>query len=85
MSTLGCKFRGCKEEHRSKGFCSKHYQGWRRGKITGYVGPEGLAAHGKITVQVDKKLGGHAAKFDGKGKAMKVIVNKKSVAFKVVS
>ena len=85
MSTLGCKVRGCKEEHRSKGFCSKHYQGWRRGKINGYVGPEGLAAHGKITVQVDKKLGGHAAKFDGKGKAMKVIVNKKSVPFKIVS
>ena len=85
LATLGCKVRGCKEEHRSKGFCSKHYQGWRRGKLKGYVGPEGLATHGKITVQVDKKLGGHAAKFDGKGKAMKVIVNKKSVPFKVVS
>lgn len=85
MSTMGCKVHGCKDEHRSKGFCSKHYQGWRRGKIDGYVGPEGLATHGKVTVQVDKKLGGSAAKFDGKGKAMKVMVNKSSVTFKVVS
>ena len=85
MSTLGCKVHGCKDEHRSKGFCSKHYQGWRRGKIAGYVGPEGLVTHGKGTVQVDKKLGGNAAKFSGKGKAMKVMVNKNSVSYKLVS
>jgi hypothetical protein len=85
MSTLGCKVHGCKAEHRSKGFCSKHYQGWRRGKIDGYVGPEGLVTHGKVTVQVDKKLGGNAAKFNGKGKALEVMVNKSSVTFKVVS
>jgi len=26
MKHLGCKVRGCKDEHRSKGFCSNHYQ-----------------------------------------------------------
>ena len=30
MKHLGCKVRGCKDEHRSKGFCSNHYQKHRR-------------------------------------------------------
>jgi hypothetical protein len=85
MATLGCKVPGCKDEHRSKGFCSKHYQGWRRGRVAGFVGPEGLVSKGKVTVQVDKKLGGGAAKLTGTGKTLKVAVDKKDVKFKVVS
>lgn len=34
-STAGkCKVKGCNNLHRSKGFCNKHYQQWRRGNLT---------------------------------------------------
>ncbi len=29
-----CKVKGCNGKHRSKGFCNKHYQQWRRGTLT---------------------------------------------------
>ncbi len=29
-----CKVEGCNNKHRSKGFCNKHYQQWRRGTLT---------------------------------------------------
>jgi outer membrane murein-binding lipoprotein Lpp len=29
----GCKVKGCNNKHRSKGFCNKHYQQWRRGTL----------------------------------------------------
>lgn len=28
-----CKIRGCNEPYRSKGYCEKHYQQWRRRKL----------------------------------------------------
>lgn len=28
-----CKVKGCKNKHRSKGYCNKHYQQWRRGTL----------------------------------------------------
>jgi len=28
-----CKVKGCNNKHRSKGFCNKHYQQWRRGTL----------------------------------------------------
>ncbi len=31
-----CKVDGCAGEVRSKGFCSAHYQQWRRGTLTGF-------------------------------------------------
>ena len=85
LSELGCKIHGCKGEHRSKGFCSQHYQQWRRGRLEGFIGPEGIVTKGKISVQVDKKLSGHAAKFSGKGKALKVLVNKQETKFKLLA
>lgn len=41
-----CKVPGCRQAVRSKGFCSAHYQQWRRGTLKGFVGPDG-------TVEVD--------------------------------
>lgn len=38
-----CKVDGCSQQVRSKGFCSAHYQQWRRGTLRGYVGLDGLA------------------------------------------
>jgi len=29
-----CKVKGCNNKHRSKGFCNKHYQQWRRGTLS---------------------------------------------------
>jgi outer membrane murein-binding lipoprotein Lpp len=34
----GCKVKGCPNKHRSKGFCNKHYQQWRRGTLTEPIG-----------------------------------------------
>jgi hypothetical protein len=28
-----CKVRGCTEPHRSRGYCARHYQQWRRGVL----------------------------------------------------
>ena len=82
---LGCKVHGCKNSHRSKGFCSQHYQQWRRGRLDGFVGPEGIVTKGKVSVQLDKKLSGKAAKFSGKGKALKVLVDKQETKFKLLA
>lgn len=35
-----CRAEGCEEPVRSKGFCARHYQQWRRGKLPGFPGPE---------------------------------------------
>lgn len=45
----GCKVEGCHAAVRSKGFCSPHYQQWRRAALPGFVGPEGtVMAEGRI-------------------------------------
>ena len=45
----GCKVDGCQAAVRSKGFCSPHYQQWRRASLAGFVGPEGtVMADGRI-------------------------------------
>jgi hypothetical protein len=35
-ATGACQVRGCTGDVRSKGFCSKHYQAWRRGRLEGF-------------------------------------------------
>lgn len=43
-----CKVEGCGVDVRSKGFCSPHYQQWRRGTLPGFVGLDGhVSADGK--------------------------------------
>lgn len=32
----GCKVPGCEDPIRSKGFCARHYQKWRRGSLEGF-------------------------------------------------
>lgn len=34
-----CKVPGCTESVRSKGFCGRHYQQWRRGRLEGFPPP----------------------------------------------
>ena len=31
--TLTCKVEGCDEPYRAKGFCARHYQQWKRGRL----------------------------------------------------
>ena len=31
-----CKVDGCSDPYRSKGFCGRHYQAWRRGTLAGF-------------------------------------------------
>ncbi len=84
LSHLTCQIHGCKGEHRSKGFCSKHYQTWRRGVLKGYVGPKGAITQGKINLLVDKKLSGKAFKSSGKGKSLKITVGGDAAAHTLV-
>lgn len=39
-----CRVDGCEEIRRSKGFCAKHYQQWRRGKLPGFPLESGAPA-----------------------------------------
>ena len=54
----GCQVPGCTAKHRSKGFCSSHYQRWRRGTLAGYVLTDGSVTVGEKTRKVGKKLAG---------------------------
>ena len=37
--TLICKVSDCDERYRSKGFCARHYQQWRRGRLKEFPYP----------------------------------------------
>lgn len=37
--TLLCKVADCDEKYRSKGFCARHYQQWRRGRLKAFPYP----------------------------------------------
>ncbi len=85
LAHLGCSVDGCEDEHRSKGFCARHYQSWRRGNLDGYVGPEGLVGHEGSAYQVDAKHAGKAVVVDTSGKRAKVLVAGKSVRAKKIA
>lgn len=53
-----CKVDGCDSAVRSKGFCSPHYQQWRRGTLKGFAGPEGLVVGVEGITQVDPSYAG---------------------------
>jgi hypothetical protein len=61
----GCKVPDCGSAHRSKGFCSKHYAAWRRGRLEGYVGPDGTLHHGERTWSLSVSLAGEAFTIEG--------------------
>ncbi len=70
-----CTVDGCKLPVRSKGFCAKHYQAWRRGRLDGYVDPDGFATIAGDKVKIDKRVA--AQPFDAKGSgADRVVVVK---------
>lgn len=85
LEHLGCKVEGCTEQHRSKGFCSRHYQAWRRSKLDGYVAPLGLISHEGRVVRVPVSYEGDAYTISGKGRAMKIRIGKNNVDYDVVN
>ena len=54
----GCKVAGCPEPVRSKGFCSAHYQQWRRGTLKGFVTAEATALIDGKLVHLPKETAG---------------------------
>ena len=54
----GCRAPGCTNKHRSKGFCSPHYQRWRRGTLPGFVMPDGSVVVDGKTRKLGKKNAG---------------------------
>ena len=40
VNTKSCKVPGCTGPVRSKGFCGRHYQQWRRGRLEGFPPPK---------------------------------------------
>lgn len=60
-----CGVPECTGTLRSKGFCSAHYQQWRRGTLDGFVGLDGHLTIGKHTFRVSDDHAGKAAVLDG--------------------
>ena len=79
LKELGCKVSDCEDPHRSKGFCSRHYQGWRRGRLEGFVGPEGYVQLGERGFRVAPKLQGEAVSVTGSGKRTGLKVDGKKI------
>lgn len=76
LAHLGCAVPDCEEEHRSRGFCGKHYQAWRRGRLDDFVDPDGRVTHDGKTFLVDRRFAGELVKFSGKGARIKLKVGK---------
>lgn len=74
-----CKVEGCGSAVRSKGFCSPHYQHWRRGSLPGFVGPEGSVVTADRVFHVAESLAGQPAEVQGK----KVLVDGREVPTKL--
>lgn len=60
-----CRVDGCKNDVRSKGFCSSHYQQWRRGTLKNFVGPEGHVIVEGHAYQVPASFAGGKAELRG--------------------
>ncbi len=60
-----CQVPGCTGAYRSKGFCSPHYQRWRRGTLNGFVRPDGTVADGSRRWKVGVALAGAPVEIDG--------------------
>jgi len=72
---LACQVEGCTEPHRSKGFCSAHYQQWRRGNLRGYVLDEGIIVDGPRRFQVNRRLSGKPCTVSGRVNARVIRVD----------
>ncbi|MDP2308844.1 MAG: hypothetical protein Q8P18_22675 [Pseudomonadota bacterium] len=63
----GCKVADCAEAVRSKGFCSPHYQQWRRGTLKGFVNADGTAlVDGRVVHLATDAIGAGVTLRDGR-------------------
>ncbi|MDP2311545.1 MAG: hypothetical protein Q8P41_01465, partial [Pseudomonadota bacterium] len=63
----GCKVAGCGDTVRSKGFCSPHYQQWRRGTLKGFVNADGTAlVDGRVVHLATDAIGAAVTSQDGR-------------------
>ena len=85
MRHLLCQIEGCETNHRSKGFCSAHYQQWRRGVLLEYVSPEGLIYDGPRRLQVDRKLAGKTFTLTGQDSQRTVEIDGATITFQAVA
>ncbi len=61
-----CKVPACGEGVRSKGFCSPHYQQWRRGTLKGFVNADGTAlVDGRVVHLATSAIGAAVSSEDG--------------------
>jgi hypothetical protein len=70
----GCQVDGCKQAHHRLGFCAEHHGKWKAGKLSGFVGPEGIVTDGGETWRVDAAHAGRPFEVKWKGKTKKVHV-----------
>lgn len=54
--SLSCQVVGCEGAYRSRGFCSPHYQKWRRGTLAGFVQEGGIVQDGASHWKIDPEL-----------------------------
>jgi len=62
-----CKVPDCGDAVRSKGFCSPHYQQWRRGTLKGFVNADGTAlVDGRVVHLATDAVGASVTARDGR-------------------
>jgi hypothetical protein len=62
-----CKVPDCGDAVRSKGFCSPHYQQWRRGTLKGFVNADGTAlVDGRVVHLATDAIGASVTARDGR-------------------
>ncbi|MDO9280529.1 MAG: hypothetical protein Q7U06_01375, partial [Pseudomonadota bacterium] len=62
-----CKVPDCEDAVRSKGFCSPHYQQWRRGTLKGFVNADGTALiDGRVVHLATDAIGAGVTMRDGR-------------------
>jgi len=59
---LRCRVPGCRNKHRARGFCGRHYQQYRRSTLEGFVGPDGVLPLEGEVLKVDPGLAGKRAR-----------------------
>ena len=76
VTSAGCKVAGCAGNVRSKGFCSAHYQQWRRGTLKGFVNQDGTVQVDGVAFTLSESwAGGFATLVGGKVHVDGVVVN----------
>ncbi|MBN1336887.1 MAG: hypothetical protein JXB39_13095 [Deltaproteobacteria bacterium] len=79
-----CQVPGCGGVYRSKGFCSPHYQRWRRGTLPGFVRTDGTVPDGARRWKVGVEHAGSPVEVTGPEDARVVLVRGKPVPARAV-